>query len=116
MTMAMFQAQLNTMVMWFDQWNESGQTVALFKMLTRLAPTQARFVSIALEHSLNECAELALREQEANNPGIFLIFCLRGNMTCYLEGNTTIPLFTKDSVPLFFSIHYTGVHMTAYII
>lgn len=69
MTMAMFQAQLNTMVMWFDQWNESGQTVALFKMLTRLAPTQARFVSIALEHSLTECAELALREQEANNPG-----------------------------------------------
>ncbi|KAK9511494.1 hypothetical protein O3M35_000137 [Rhynocoris fuscipes] len=69
MTMAMFQAQLNTMVMWFDQWSESGQTVALFKMLTRLAPTQARFVSIALEHSLTECAELALREQEANNPG-----------------------------------------------
>uniref|UniRef100_A0A224XLQ0 Putative rna-binding protein involved in translational regulation n=1 Tax=Panstrongylus lignarius TaxID=156445 RepID=A0A224XLQ0_9HEMI len=65
----MFQAQLNTMVMWFDQWSESGQTVALFKMLTRLAPTQARFVSIALEHSLTECAELALREQEANNPG-----------------------------------------------
>ncbi|BET00654.1 sterile alpha motif domain containing [Nesidiocoris tenuis] len=69
MAMTMFQTQLNTMVMWFDQWSESGQTVALFKMLTRLAPVQARFVSIALEHSLMECAELALREQEANNPG-----------------------------------------------
>lgn len=65
----MFQERLNTMVQWFDQWNESGQTVALFKMLTRLPPTQARFVAIALEHSLTECAELALREQEANNPG-----------------------------------------------
>lgn len=71
MAMTMFQTQLNTMVMWFDQWSESGQTVALFKMLTRLAPVQARFVSIALEHSLMECAELALREQEANNPGEF---------------------------------------------
>lgn len=71
MTMAMFQAQLNTMVTWFDQWSESGQTVALFKMLTRLAPIQARFVAIALEHSLTECTELALREQEANNPGLY---------------------------------------------
>ncbi|KAL1138895.1 hypothetical protein AAG570_008957 [Ranatra chinensis] len=81
MTMAMFQAQLNTMVMWFDQWNESGQTVALFKMLTRLAPTQARFVSIALEHSLTECAELALREKEANNPG-FVSSLLCENKEC----------------------------------
>ncbi|KAF6211889.1 hypothetical protein GE061_012406 [Apolygus lucorum] len=53
----------------FDTNNGYDNTVALFKMLTRLAPIQARFVSIALEHSLTECAELALREQEANNPG-----------------------------------------------
>jgi hypothetical protein len=64
----MYQAQLNTMVMWFDGWSSSGQTVALFKMLTRLCPVQARFVSIALDHSLNECNQLALSEQQANNP------------------------------------------------
>lgn len=92
MTMAMFQAQLNTMVMWFDQWNESGQTVALFKMLTRLAPTQARFVSIALEHSLTECAELALREQEANNPGFISSLLVEKKETAMVQTLLHIPL------------------------
>lgn len=92
MTMAMFQAQLNTMVMWFDQWNESGQTVALFKMLTRLAPTQARFVSIALEHSLTECAELALREQEANNPGFVSSLLLEKKEVAMMQTLLHLPL------------------------
>ncbi|XP_075232510.1 protein Smaug homolog 1-like [Lycorma delicatula] len=65
----MFQAQLNTMVTWLDQWNKSGQTVALFKLLTKLAPIQARFASIAIDYSLTDSTELALQEQEANNPG-----------------------------------------------
>lgn len=65
----MYQEQLGTVCHWFDQWTESGQMVALIKMMTRISPTQARFVVLALENSLSECAELALREQEANNPG-----------------------------------------------
>lgn len=65
----MYHERLATMCQWFDQWNECGQMVALIKMLTRVPPTQARFLALALENSLTECAELALREQEANNPG-----------------------------------------------
>lgn len=57
---------------WFDQWNESGQTVALIQMLTKVSPTQARFITIALENSLTECSELAMREQEANNQGYYV--------------------------------------------
>lgn len=69
----MFQAQLNTMVTWLDQWNKSGQTVALFKLLTKLAPIQARFASIAIDYSLADSTELALQEQEANNPGNYFV-------------------------------------------
>uniref|UniRef100_A0A1B6EQB0 Protein Smaug n=1 Tax=Cuerna arida TaxID=1464854 RepID=A0A1B6EQB0_9HEMI len=67
--MKMYQERVDTMCQWFDQWDISGQMVALFKMVTRVKPTQARFLSIALENCLTECAEVALREQEANNPG-----------------------------------------------
>lgn len=99
----MFQERLNTMVQWFDQWNESGQTVALFKMLTRLAPTQARFVAIALEHSLTECAELALREQEANNPG-------NNNNVLFLTLVKIVDLFKlKNYFVCTFHYHLLGV-------
>ncbi|XP_054263512.1 protein Smaug homolog 1 [Macrosteles quadrilineatus] len=67
--MRMYQERLATMVSWFDQWDESCQVVAMLQMLIRLPPTQARFLTIALENSFSECAELALREQEANNAG-----------------------------------------------
>lgn len=67
--MKMYNERLATMCQWFDQWSESGQAVALIKMLTRVPPTQARFLANALETSLAECAELAMREQEANNSG-----------------------------------------------
>ncbi|XP_075210732.1 T-complex protein 1 subunit beta-like [Lycorma delicatula] len=72
------------MVTWLDQWNKSGQTVALFKLLTKLAPIQARFASIAIDYSLTDSTELALQEQEANNPG-----CSEMLMACAIQSEAT---------------------------
>ena len=69
----MFRKQVTSIAGVFEQWNECEQTVALYSLLKRLSPVQARFLALALEHSLADCAQLHLHEQQANNPGIYIL-------------------------------------------
>ncbi|XP_065347236.1 protein Smaug homolog 1 isoform X2 [Cloeon dipterum] len=64
----MFREQVNKLAIWFEQWNECEQTVALYSLLKRLAPHQARFCSLVLDQCLQDNHELLQQEQRANNP------------------------------------------------
>ncbi len=57
---------------WFQDWNSCEQTIALYSLLSKVSATQARFLSLVLEHSLkNGCdsQELNRLEKQANNSG-----------------------------------------------
>ena len=57
---------------WFQDWNSCEQTIALYSLLSKVSATQARFLSLVLEHSLkNACdsQELGRVEKQANNAG-----------------------------------------------
>ncbi|XP_078240187.1 protein Smaug homolog 1 isoform X1 [Pogona vitticeps] len=66
----MFRDQVGVLAGWFKGWNECEQTVALLSLLKRVNRSQARFLQLCLEHSLADCAELHVLENEANSPGI----------------------------------------------
>ncbi|XP_077180144.1 protein Smaug homolog 1 isoform X2 [Paroedura picta] len=66
----MFRDQVGVLAGWFKGWNECEQTVALLSLLKRVSRRQARFLQLCLEHSLADCTELHILENEANNPGI----------------------------------------------
>lgn len=65
----MFRDQVGVLAGWFKSWNECEQTVALLSLLKRVNRSQARFLQICLEHSLADCTELHILENEANSPG-----------------------------------------------
>ncbi|XP_039623958.1 protein Smaug homolog 2 isoform X1 [Polypterus senegalus] len=66
----MFRDQVGILTGWFKGWNECEQTVALLSLLKRVSRTQARFLQICLEHSLAECTEIHILENEANSAAI----------------------------------------------
>uniref|UniRef100_A0A8D0BRM6 Protein Smaug homolog 1 n=1 Tax=Salvator merianae TaxID=96440 RepID=A0A8D0BRM6_SALMN len=66
----MFRDQVGVLAGWFKGWNECEQTVALLSLLKRVSRSQARFLQLCLEHSLADCTELKILENEANSPGI----------------------------------------------
>ncbi|XP_027765050.1 protein Smaug homolog 2-like [Empidonax traillii] len=47
--------------------SECEQTVALLALLKRVTRTQARFLQLCLEHSLQDCPDIHRREAEANS-------------------------------------------------
>ncbi|XP_039294385.1 protein Smaug homolog 1 [Nilaparvata lugens] len=93
----MFDSQLATVVSWFDTWNETGQAVALIKMVTRVSPIQARFIAIALDHTLNKFSELALQEQAANNPGFVGSLLLERKEVAMAQLLLHLPLLRPDN-------------------
>ena len=65
-----FRDQVNVVNGWFSNWNDIEQTIACYFLLRRLGPTQARFLSLVLDHTFKDSAnDVQMLEQEANNKG-----------------------------------------------
>ena len=63
---------------WFKEWNHCEQTLALYSLLRRVSPTQARFLSYVLTQKLkNEVAGIEQVEAEANSSGLKCNACYR---------------------------------------
>eukprot|EP00794_Sanderia_malayensis_P020007 gene20007-21968_t len=63
-----FRDQVNVVIGWFSNWNDIEQTIACYFLLKRLAPTQARFLSLVLDQTFKDSAnDILVLEQEANN-------------------------------------------------
>ena len=65
----MFRDQVNAVTNWFKVWNECEQTVALYSLLKKITPTQAKFLIQVLQQSVANCPQVQLMETHANNPG-----------------------------------------------
>lgn len=66
----LFRDQVNALVGWFSNWNECEQTIALYTLLKRISTTQARFLSLILEHTFREdSVEVQLLQRQANDKG-----------------------------------------------
>lgn len=71
-----FRDQVNTVAQWFDQWNDIEQTIACYSLLKRLGPTQARFLSLVLDHTFRDSAyEVQVLEEEANGKEFLRSLC-----------------------------------------
>ncbi|XP_017695078.1 PREDICTED: protein Smaug homolog 2 [Lepidothrix coronata] len=66
----MFRDQVGIVAGWFRGWSECEQTVALLALLKRVTRTQARFLQLCLEHSLQDCPDIHRREAEANSAAL----------------------------------------------
>lgn len=64
-----FRDQVDLLQSWFKDWSECEQTVALYTLLKRVNPSQARFLDLVLEQALAESEEYHQLAREANNPG-----------------------------------------------
>ena len=122
-----FRDQVNTVAQWFDQWNDIEQTIACYSLLKRLGPTQARFLSLVLDHTFRDSAsEVQVLEEEANGKGIYLFLSHKNIMMnihkCVVTGyfmNANNKQNNKSNVELcirfcFFSFEKTQLFLSPF--
>lgn len=64
-----FREQVALVTAWFKEWNECEQTVALYSLLKKSSPVQAKFMDQVLQQSLAECTDVKQLEAKANDEG-----------------------------------------------
>ena len=69
----MFREQVNSVTSWFSSWSECEQTVALYSLLKQVPPLQCRFLVEMLQQRLRDNKEVIKQEEEANDPGAYLM-------------------------------------------
>lgn len=62
-----FREQVGQVTSWFKDWSECEQTVALYSLLKKLTPPQAKFLEQVLQQSLAECSEVKQLHKKAND-------------------------------------------------
>ncbi|KFM64357.1 Protein Smaug-like protein, partial [Stegodyphus mimosarum] len=87
-----FRDQLSVITGWFDQWNDCEQTVALYSLVKKLGPTQARFLALVLEQNISQCMELQMQEQEANDPAYISSLSAESKETAVSQLLSHLPL------------------------
>jgi hypothetical protein len=64
-----FREQVGQVTSWFKEWSECEQTVALYSLLKKLTPPQAKFLDQVLQQSLAECTDVKQMQKKANDAG-----------------------------------------------
>ncbi|CAL1527783.1 unnamed protein product [Lymnaea stagnalis] len=62
-----FREQVALVTSWFKEWNECEQTVALYSLLKKSSPVQAKFLDQVLQQSLADCTDVKQLEAKAND-------------------------------------------------
>lgn len=64
-----FREQVGQVTSWFKEWSECEQTVALYSLLKKLSPAQAKFLDQVLQQSLADCIDVMQLQKKANDDG-----------------------------------------------
>lgn len=84
-----FREQVGQVTSWFKDWSECEQTVALYSLLKKLTPPQAKFLDQVLQQSLAECADVKQMQKKANDEGknakisLSLSLSVQSLLNCY---------------------------------
>ncbi|GIY04116.1 hypothetical protein CDAR_316982 [Caerostris darwini] len=87
-----FRDQLSVMTGWFEQWNNCEQSVALYSLIKKIEPGQARFLVQVLEQNIAHCVQLQLQEQQANDPGYISSLSTESKETAVVRLLSHLPL------------------------